>query len=158
VDDPLRPRALGSRPFDGEGMASHRRTIVDRGVLRQLYVDTYYGRKAGLTPNGGSVSNLVLEGGSALDAVGWMREVGNGVLVTSWLGGNADSTTGDFSMGCRGFLIENGQRGPAVQEMNVTGNLLELFRGLRGVGNDPFRFASLQAPTLVFEGVSFSGA
>ena len=61
-------------------------------------------------------------------------------------------------MGCRGFLIENGQRGPAVQEMNVTGNLLELFRGLRGVGNDPFRFASLQAPTLVFEGVSFSGA
>jgi PmbA protein len=157
TDDPLLPRALGSRPFDGEGLASHRRTMIDRGVLSQLYVDTYYGRKAGLAPNGGAPSNLRLEGGQR-DADAWMREVGDGILVTSWLGGNADGTTGDFSMGCRGFLIEGGQRGPAVQEMNVTGNLLDLFRSLRGVGADGFAYASLQAPTLVFSDVSFSGA
>lgn len=158
VDDPLRPRALGSRPFDGEGLASRRRVLIRDGVLEQLYVDTYYGRKAGLTPNGGSPSNLSLEGGRPLDTAAFLGEVGDGVLVTSWLGGNADGTTGDFSMGCRGFLVEGGRRGPAVQEMNVTGNLLELFRSLVAIGGDPFRFASLQVPTLVFEGVSFSGA
>lgn len=156
LDDPLRPRALGSRPFDGEGLASRPRTMIDQGVLAQLYVDTYYGRKAGLTPNGGSASNLLLVGGAG-DTASWMREVGTGILVTSWLGGNADGTTGDFSMGCRGFLIDGGRRGAAVQEMNVTGNLLDLFRSLRGVGADGFAYASLRAPTLVFEDVSFSG-
>lgn len=158
VDDPLVPRALGSRPFDGEGLAARRRVMIEGGVLNQLYVDTYYGRKEGLTPNGGAPSNLSLAPDRDLDTAGWMKEVGDGVLVTSWLGGNADGTTGDFSMGIRGFLIEGGRRGPAVQEMNVTGNLLELFRGLSGLGSDAFRYASLQVPTLVFDGVSFSGA
>jgi PmbA protein len=157
VDDPLLRRGLGSRPFDGEGLASHTRTVIGSGVLRQLYVDTYYGRKAGMAPNGGSPSNLILTGADH-DLAAWLREVGHGILVTSWLGGNADGTTGDFSMGCRGFLVENGQRGAAIQEMNVTGNLLALFQQLRGVGNDPFQYASLKCPTLVFEDVSFSGA
>jgi PmbA protein len=156
VDDPCAPRGLGSRPFDGEGLASERRAIVQEGRLERLYVDTYYGRKVGLAPTSGSPSNLFLATGER-DLAGWMNEVGSAILVTSWIGGNADGTTGDFSLGCRGFLVEQGVRTTAVQEMNVTGNLLTLFRRLRGIGSDPFRYASLRCPTLVFEGVSFSG-
>jgi len=73
------------------------------------------------------------------------------------MGGNSDSTTGDFSFGLRGHLVENGQVGAPVGEMNVTGNLLDLFGRLVAVGNDPYPYSSTKAPTLVFENVDFSG-
>ncbi len=84
--------------------------------------------------------------------------VGDGVYVTSWLGGNADNTTGDFSLGLRGHLIENGQIGRPVGEMNVTGNLLDLFSRLEMVGNDVYPYSSTLSPSLVFTDVDFSGA
>ena len=85
------------------------------------------------------------------------NDEGDGVYVTSWLGGNSDSTTGDFSLGMRGHLIEKGKIGAPIGEMNVTGNLLELFGRLAEVGGDPWPFGSMSVPTLVFEGVQFSG-
>jgi len=87
-----------------------------------------------------------------------LSAVGNGVYVTSWLGGNADSTTGDFSLGLRGHMVENGQIGRPVGEMNVTGNLKDLFGKLEMVGNDPYPYSSTLAPSLVFVDVDFSGA
>ncbi len=80
------------------------------------------------------------------------------IYVTSWLGGNADPTTGDFSFGLRGNLVEGGKIGAPVGEVNITGNLAGLFAKLSGVGNDPWKYGSIAAPTLVFDGVSFSGA
>jgi PmbA protein len=87
-----------------------------------------------------------------------LEEAGEGVYVTSWLGGNADGTTGDFSLGLRGHLIENGAIGRPVGEMNVTGNLRTLFTRLEAVGNDPYPYATILAPSLLFSGVDFSGA
>jgi PmbA protein len=78
--------------------------------------------------------------------------------VTSWLGGNADGTTGDFSLGLRGHLIENGIVGRPVGEMNVTGNLRELFGRLVALGNDPYPYSTTLAPSLLFDEVDFSGA
>ncbi|MEM1414315.1 MAG: TldD/PmbA family protein [Myxococcota bacterium] len=157
VDDPLLRRGFASRHFDGEGIRSRRLPILEGGVLRNIYVDTYYGRKIGLQPTTGSRSNLEVPGGEkGLDAL--ISDAGRGVLVTSWLGGNADATTGDFSFGLRGHLIEGGRAGAPVGEMNVTGNLLELFGQLGAIGNDPWPYSSVRAPTLVFENVQFSGA
>ena len=87
-----------------------------------------------------------------------LKDVRDGIYVTSWLGGNSDSTSGEFSLGLRGHLIEKGKIGTPVGEMNVTGNLLELFSRLERVGGDPWTYGSLHTPTLVFDGVSFSGA
>ena len=84
-------------------------------------------------------------------------EVRDGVYVTSWLGGNADATTGDFSLGLRGHMIENGQIGGPVGEMNVTGNLRDLFGKLELVGNDPYPYSTTLGPSLVFADVDFSG-
>ncbi len=157
VDDPLIVRGLGSRHYDREGIAAKVLPIVEDGVVRNLYVDTYYGRKAGLAPTTGSPSNrVVVPGERSLEEL--LRDAGSGVYVTSWLGGNADGTTGDFSLGLRGHLIENGNIGRPVGEMNVTGNLRDLFAQLVAVGNDPYPYSSTLAPSLVFEGVDFSGA
>ncbi|HEY8429890.1 MAG TPA: TldD/PmbA family protein [Sandaracinaceae bacterium] len=157
TDDPLVPRGPGSRYYDGEGISARRHPIVADGALRTLYVDTYYGRKIGLPPTTGSSSNLVVEPGARpLAAI--VADVREGVLVTGWIGGNSDATTGDFSLGLRGHLIEGGRVGAPVQEMNLTGNLLTLFANLAEVGNDPWIWSSTRAPTLVFEDAQLSGA
>lgn len=157
VDDPLIVRGLASRPFDGEGIAAKRLSIIEAGVLRNYYIDTYYGKKLGMSPTTGGPSNRILGlGDKNRDEL--IAELDDGILITSWLGGNSDSATGDFSLGVRGHLIENGQVGAPVGEMNVTGNLLTLFRSLRALGNDPWKYSATKAPTLVFENVNFSGA
>lgn len=156
TDEPLLPRGLGSRHFDGEGIAAKRMPICEKGVLRTYYVDTYYGRKLGWEPTTGGPSNIIIElGDRGLDEL--IADAGEGFYVDGWLGGNADSTTGDFSFGIRGHRIEGGAKGAPVTEMNITGNYLELLQNLVAVGNDPNPYSSMQTPTLVFDNVEFSG-
>jgi PmbA protein len=153
----LIPRGFASRHFDDEGISSRYLPIVENGEVRSLYVDTYHGRKTGMKPTTGSPSNRIVATGE-LSLDGLLGEVGDGVYVTSWLGGNADNTTGDFSLGLRGHMIENGKIGRPVGEMNVTGNLKDLFGRLELVGNDVYPYSSTLSPSLVFGGVDFSGA
>ncbi len=156
VDDPLRPRGLRSRLWDGEGIAAKRMPLLERGVLKNYFIDTYYGRKLKWEPTTGGASNVIFEKGEK-DLAGLLTQVGEGFYVNSWLGGNADGTTGDFSLGIRGHCIAGGQIGAPISEMNITGNLLELMKNLIAVGNDPTPYSPLHTPTLVFEGVQFSG-
>jgi len=156
ADDPLLPRGLGSQLYDGEGIAARPMSIVEGGVLRNYYVDTYYGRKLGWQPTTGGASNLVFAPGDrGLEDL--IADAGEGFFVTGWLGGNADATTGDFSFGFRGRRIENGRKGGPVSEMNITGNYLDLLRNLTAVGDDPNPWSSFRTPTLVFRDVEFSG-
>lgn len=157
TDEPLLPRGLASRPFDGEGIASRRLPIVEGGVVRNVYVDTYYGRKLGLAPTTGSGSNRVVRPGKG-DLAAVLKKAGKGVLVTEWLGGNADPTSGDFSLGVAGFDIVGGQIGAPIGEMNLTGNLVTLFNSLVALGDDVHPYSSTLSPSLLFEGVQFSGA
>ncbi len=126
-------------------------------MLDNYYLSTYYAKKLGMDPTTGSGSNRVIGLGDK-DLTALISEANGGIYVTGWLGGNADGTTGDFSFGIRGHLIENGEIGAPVSEMNATGNLLDLFGQLVAVGNDPWPFSSMKSPTLVFESVDFSGA
>jgi PmbA protein len=157
TDQPHLPRRGGSRVYDSEGIATSPMSIIEDGVLQSFFVDTYYGRKLGLAPTSGSASNLVLSLGEH-NCEELLSEVGEGIYVTSWLGGNANGTTGDFSFGVRGHLIEGGKLAAPVEEMNVSGNFLELFSQLSMVGNDPVPWSSFRVPTLVFDGVQFSGS
>lgn len=157
IDDPLIPRASESRPFDMEGIAAKRFPVIEQGVLRNFYIDTYYGRKLEMAPTTAGPSNLVVAPGkgSLNDLIGG---VDKGVYVTSWLGGNSDSTSGEFSLGLRGLLIENGKLGGPVGEMNITGNVTDLFSQLSAVGDDVWTYGMVRSPTMVFDGVSFAGA
>ena len=110
-----------------------------------------------MRPTTGTPSNRVVATGEhSLGEL--LTDVGDGVYVTSWLGGNADATTGDFSLGLRGHIIDKGHVGRPVGEMNVTGNLKDLFGRLEIVGNDPYPYSTTLAPSLVFADVDFSGA
>ncbi|NKB68380.1 MAG: TldD/PmbA family protein [Candidatus Latescibacteria bacterium] len=156
TDNPHLRRGLSSRLYDGEGIAARPQAVIEGGVLRLFYTDTYYGRKLGWQPTGGSASNLAFDlGDKGRDEL--LAQAGEGYYVNSWLGGNADMTSGDFSFGVQGHRIEDGQLGEPVGEMNITGNYLDLLQNLAAVGNDPNPYSSLATPTLVFEGVEFSG-
>ncbi len=156
ADDPLLPRAVGSRLFDGEGLAARRFSVFEKGVLRNYYVDAYYGRKLGMAPTTRSASNhawtLGTKGRDALVAA-----AKEGILVTAFLGGNSNATTGDFSLGVQGFRIRGGAVAEPVGEMNVSGNLLDVWKRLVAVGNDPYVYGPLRPPTLVFERVQVAG-
>lgn len=157
TDEPLLPRGQSSRLYDGEGITAKPLPILADGALQNLYIDTYYGRKLGMAPTTGGPSNRIIALGSR-DLAEIIADADEAIYVTSWLGGNADSTSGDFSFGMRGHLIKDGRISAPVSEMNVSGNLLTLFRQLIEVGNDPWAYSSLQTPTLVFDEVDFSGA
>lgn len=157
VDDPLIVHGLASRHFDYEGISARRLPIVEKGVLRNFYIDSYYGRKLGMEPTTGSSSNVMVEPGDRGQAA-WMKELGRGILVTGFLGGNSNSSTGDFSAGVQGFLFDKGEIVQPVSEMNLAGNHLEFWHKLIGVGNDPYPYSSMRTPCLVFEGITMAGA
>ena len=156
VDDPHIFRGLGSRLYDGEGIATRRRPVFDNGKLRSYFIDTYYGNKLGTPATSGGTTNLVVTPGKR-DPSALIAAAEGGIYVQGFLGGNADSTTGDFSFGIRGRLIEGGQLGARVNEMNATGNLIELFGNFVEAADDPYPYSSLLCPTLSFADVQLSG-
>jgi PmbA protein len=155
-DDPLVVRGLGSRLWDGEGMAARPFPVIERGVLRSYYVDTYYGRKLGMAPTTSRISNLRWRLGPASQE-GLLAGMGDGLLVTGFLGGNSNSTTGDFSLGVQGFRVRGGRLAGPVGEMNASGNHRELWSRLSATGNDPYRYGAMRTPSLLFSGIQIAG-
>ncbi len=156
-DDPFVKRGFGSRLFDGEGIAAKRFPLFEEGVLRSYYVDTYYGRKLRMAPTTARMSNLAWRLGERSQQA-LLADITEGILVTGFLGGNSNGTTGDFSLGVQGFRVRGGLIAEPIAEMNVSGNHLELWRRLVAVGNDPYHYSPMQTPTLVFEAAQFAGA
>lgn len=156
TDNPFIVGGRGSRLFDSEGLATRVRPVFNKGVLKTYYIDTYYGKKLQMAPTGGSTTNLVFETGDK-DLQGLIASVKKGILVTGFNGGNSNGSTGDFSYGIDGFLIENGKIVKPVSEMNITGNMKQLWSNIGDVGNDVNKNSSWLAPSILFEGVDFSG-
>ena len=156
TDDPLVPKGFGSRLFDGEGIAAKAMPVFEKGALRHYYLDTYYGKKLQMAPTTGGSSNLVVAPGAHGQAE-LVGQIPDGILVTGFLGGNSNATTGDFSLGVQGFRIRKGEIAEPLGEMNISGNHLDFWKRLSAVGNDPWPYSSLLTPTLVFEGVEFAG-
>lgn len=156
TDDPFIPGGRASRLFDGEGLASKKMAVFEKGVLKTYYIDTYYGKKLNMAPTTGGTSNLILETGDKnLEQL--IASLDRGILVTGFNGGNSNGSTGDFSFGIDGFLIEKGQIVQPVSEMNITGNLKDLWMNLAETGNDFREDSSWRIPSLVFNQVDFSG-
>lgn len=156
IDNPLLPSQFGSRNFDNEGLAARSMPIIENGVLRNFYVNTYYGNKLKMEPTTGYQSNLVWQLGQR-PAAEMLKGMDKGIYITSFLGGNANSTTGDFSYGISGFYVEKGAIVKPINEMNITGNALEVWNQLVEVGNDPYPYSSNLRPSLLFDQLNFSG-
>jgi PmbA protein len=167
VDDGTMPGALGSRPFDGEGLPVRRTVIVDRGVLSSYLLDTYSGRKLGIASThhaardgsgvGVSTTNLYLAAGDSSPA-DLIKSVRNGLYVTELIGFGVNGVTGDYSRGAVGMWIENGELAYPVEEITIAGNLLDMFQAVEGVGNDlRFRDRTV-APTILIGRMVVAGA
>ena len=156
IDDPLIISGWGSRQFNGEGLALKKRTIFDKGILKSYYIDTYYGKKLKIDPNSLSASNLVMPSGNrSMEEM--VADLKKGILITGFNGGNTNGSTGDFSFGIEGFLIENGKMVQPISEMNISGNMIKLWKDLVEVGNDPDMDSPSRLPSLKFDNVEFSG-
>jgi PmbA protein len=158
VDDGTMAGALGSRPFDGEGLPTRRTLLIRDGVLESYLLDSYSGRKLGLPSthhavrdgSGVSVSttNLMLLPGTASprDLIASVR---NGFYVTELIGFGVNGVTGDYSRGAAGTWIENGELTYPVEEVTVAGNLLDMFAAVEGIGNDLVLRDRTASPTLL---------
>jgi PmbA protein len=132
-------KALGSSPFDGEGVATRDRDLVNDGVLQGYILGSYSARKLGLTTTGnaGGTHNVMVEsktGGMEIGAL--MRELGTGLLVTELMGQGVNGVTGDYSRGASGYWVENGAQAFPVHEITIAGNLKDMYRNIAAIGND----------------------
>ncbi len=157
VDDGTIPGAVGSRPFDGEGLPIRKTVLVNGGTLGSYLLDTYSGRKLGLpsthhaSRDGGGVgvstTNLYLAAGETppADLIGSVK---SGLYVTELIGFGVNMVTGDYSRGAVGLWVENGELAHPVEEVTVAGNLLTMFQAMDGVGNDLVLRDRTSAPTV----------
>ncbi len=167
VEDPLRPRISGSRPFDGEGLPSARRMVVENGVLMGWTLDLASARKLGMQSTGNaargtsappspSSSNIDLTQGDKTQAE-LLADMGTGLLITSMIGSTINPTTGDYSRGAAGFWVEGGQVQYPVNECTIAGNLKDML--LRIIpANDARAHLSTRVPSLLVDGMVIAGA
>jgi PmbA protein len=156
IDDPFVKGGLGSRLFDNDGFAAKRRVMIDKGMLKEFYVDWYYSRKLEWEPTSGGTSNLIIPPGKrSVQEI--MKDLGRGIFITGFIGGNSNATTGDTSIGIFGQLFEGGEPVQAISEMNISDNHLKFWNKLIEVANDPYMYSSLRFPSMVFEDIVVSG-
>ena len=166
VDDPLRRRGLRSKPFDGEGVATARRALVEDGVLKGWILDLRSARQLGLTTTGNAArgtssppspapTNLSLAPGTATPEA-LMADIGQGLYITELFGFGVNGVTGDYSRGAAGFWIENGVRTDAVSEVTVAGHLNDMFANLVPADDLVFRYGT-DSPTVRIDGMTVAG-
>jgi PmbA protein len=166
VDDPLRRRGLRSRAFDGEGVATRRIAIIDRGVLTTWVLDLRSARQLGLSTTGHATrgtsappspgtSNLYIAAGDATPEA-LTADVRSGFYVTELIGFGINGVTGDYSRGASGFWIENGAISYPVSEVTVAGNLIDMFAHVTAANDLEFRYGT-DAPTLRVDGMTVAG-
>ena len=156
----------GSRLFDTEGVATTDSPIIENGVVKKYFVNTYMANKMGIAPTVEDISRPCVlpymkaealpDAEKSISLKDILQHCGNGILVTGFNGGNCNPATGDFSFGVEGFAFSKGKVTHPVREMLITGNLIELWNNLIAAGTDARSSARWQIPSLAFENVSFS--
>lgn len=167
IEDPHRPRISGSRPFDGEGLATQPRTIVADGVLTGWTLDLASAKKLGLQSTGNAARGI----GSVPSPSNWnvaltpgaqsredlIAAMGTGLLVTSLIGSTINANTGDYSRGASGYWVENGEIAYPVNECTIAGNLRDMLMRIIPA-NDARTYLSRVVPSLLVEGMTLAGS
>lgn len=157
-EQPHLKKALGSSPFDNEGVATRARDIVSNGILQAYVLDSYAARKLGMqtTANAGGVHNLTIDpGADDFDAL--LKKMHTGLLVTELMGQGVNIVTGDYSRGAAGFWVENGVVQYPVEEITIAGNLRDVLRNIVAVGNDIEQRGNTRTGSLLIEEMMIAG-
>lgn len=158
VEDPLISGGLASAPFDAEGVRTERREIVRDGKLRSYVLGSYSARKLGLktTGNAGGIHNVIFKHDD-LSLKELMSEMKKGLIITDVMGSGINLTTGDYSQGANGFWVENGEIQFPVEGVTVAGNLRDLFKNIRAIGNDVDHRNKILTGSLLIDGMMVAG-
>jgi len=166
-DDGRMPGGLGTRPFDGEGLATRKTTVVERGILSSYLLDTYSGRKLGLastgnaarsvgdSPSVGPTNFYMVPGTATPEAI--IGSITRGLYVTDLIGFGINMVTGDYSRGASGFWIENGELAYPVEEITIAGNLKQMFAGIEALTNDLVFRGRIASPTIQLAEMTIAG-
>ena len=166
IDDPLQPRGLRSRPFDGEGLPTARRALVEQGRITGWLMNAAAARQLGGQPTGHaarggggapgiSASNTHIAAGSITPAA-LIADIADGVYVTELIGQGVNGVTGDYSRGASGFRIVGGEIAGPVAEFTIAGNLIEMFRAM--IPADDLEWhRTVNVPTLRIDGMMIAG-
>ncbi len=166
IDDPLRPRGQRSKPFDGEGVATRRRAIIEDGRLTTWLLDSASARQLGLTTTGHASrgtslpapgpTNFYMEPGktSVKDLIG---AIDDGFYITEMIGMGVNGVTGDYSRGASGFWIEKGELAYPVAGLTIAGNLRDMFKAITPADDLVFKYG-INAPTLRIDGMTIAGS
>ncbi len=169
IDDGTIPEKFGSTPFDGEGVPTSRKILIEKGMLKSLMHNTYTAKRMGTSSTGNAVrlasgisvgpTNFYID----TDAKKYSKEeliknVDKGVYITEVMGMHtANPVSGDFSVGISGVYIENGELKYPVKEAVISGNVLEVFKNIVALGNDLRFYGNIGSPSFLVEGVDISG-
>lgn len=166
-DDGRMPGGLGSKPFDGEGLATRKNVVVERGVLKTYLLDTYAARKlqlastgnasrsVGEAPSAGATNFYLAPGAISPEEI--VRSVKRGLYVTELIGFGINMVTGDYSRGAVGFWIENGELAYPVEEITVAGNLKDMWMNVEAIGNDLVFRGRIASPTVKIAEMTVAG-
>lgn len=158
---PHLPKALASAPYDGEGVATADRQLIEAGVVRGYVLGSYSARKLGMqsTGNAGGVYNLVVSssaGSPGFDEL--LAELGTGFLVTELMGSGINPVTGDYSRGASGFWVEGGRIRFPVSEVTVAGNLRDMYRDIIAVGGDVDLRGAIRSGSILVREMTIAGS
>ncbi len=157
-EEPHLKRALGSAPFDNEGVATSARDLVSDGVLQGYVLDSYSARKLGMqtTANAGGVHNLVVEPDElGFDAL--MKEMNTGLVITELMGMGINAVTGDYSRGACGFWVEEGKVCFPVEEITIAGNLRDMYAGIVRIANDVDVRGTIRTGSILIDHMTIAG-
>jgi PmbA protein len=166
-DDGRMPGGLGSKPFDGEGLATRKNVVVDRGMLKTYLLDAYAARKlklvstgnasrsVGEAPSAGATNFYLAPGAVSPEEI--IRSVKRGLYVTELIGFGINMVTGDYSRGAVGFWIENGELAYPVEEITIAGNLKDMWMNVEAIGNDLVFRGRLASPTVKIAEMTVAG-
>ena len=162
LEDPHIKGAMGSSPFDEEGVKTHARDVIRAGVLQGYFLSTYTARKLGMvtTRNAGGSHNLVLRSSQTHkkdDFQAMLRKMGTGLLVTELIGQGVNYVTGDYSRGAFGDWVQNGEIQHAVEEITIAGNLKDMFAQIVAVGADAITRGSKTTGSILIERMAVAG-
>lgn len=168
IDDALIPWGAGTKPVDDEGVPASRKTLISRGSLMSFIHNTYTAKKDGVISTGNAmregfkslpgidITNLYIEPSNS-EEFGLIKSLSNGILILDVMGMHtANPISGDFSIGISGLWIENGETVYPIKEAIISGNILELFKNVEGIGRDLRFYGRLGSPSLLIGGVDIS--
>ena len=158
VQKPHIAKALGSLPFDSEGVATLEKIFVEDGYLKSYLLNSYSARRLGMqtTGNCGGVQNLLIDAGKH-DLHALLKKMNKGLLITGLMGQGVNLTTGDYSRGAHGFWVDEGEIQFPVEGVTVAGNLADMFKQMVCVGNDVDCRGRIQTGSILLESMMVAG-